>query len=211
MAKLDDFLKRADAEHLQWANEAADKFGIPRTTFQSLIAVESSWRPDASATGSSAYGYTQLTKGAAQDVNANPYDVQSNLNGGAAYLASQYKRLGNWEDALSAYNQGYGGYTNADGRAYARKVLGLSETASASNGESAKERFDAEWASIGREVKTGEKPDGTNPSDSGVAGFIKSRIGDISFIILAIVLIAIAILMSKPAATVVAAASDVAG
>lgn len=105
------------------ANVYADAYGIPREIYQSLIAKESGWNPQAAASGSSAYGLTQLLQGTAQDLGVNRFTISGQLQGGADYLSQQYKRFGNWNDALAAYNQGPGGYTNSAGQNYANSVL----------------------------------------------------------------------------------------
>ncbi len=106
------------------AKSAAASFGIPEQIFLSLVQQESGWNPNALGTAGE-WGFTQLKQGAADEVNANRYDPISNLKGGAAYLAKQFKATGSWSEALRAYNQGYTGAQrdpNA-GKQYASEVL----------------------------------------------------------------------------------------
>jgi hypothetical protein len=99
---------------------AADENGIPRGIFTSLVDAESSFNPSAiSPTG--AVGLTQLMPSTAAELGVDPFDPLDNLSGGASYLAQQYKRFGNWTDALSAYNAGPGNI--GAGKQYAQKVL----------------------------------------------------------------------------------------
>ncbi len=219
MATLQTFLSGADPQLIGLANENADKYGIPRDLFQALISVESSWNASAKAKGSSAYGLTQLTKAAAQDVGVDPYDVKQNLQGGADYLARQYRRTGNWTDALAAYNQGYGGYQNADGQAYAKKVMQLANTSGGSNAmgsSNTNPMDDVMYDQMGNVISSGNDPDKTDmsrtDSEGGVLGFVKNQMGNVSFIILGIVIIAIAILATnKGKAVVVQAAAGATG
>lgn len=89
------------------AADAANANGVPVGLFQGLVQQESSYNAYAvSPVG--AYGLAQLMPGTARDLGVNPYDPQSNLNGGAKYLRQMFDRYGNWDDALGAYNAGPG-------------------------------------------------------------------------------------------------------
>lgn len=105
---------------------AADRYGIPRDLFLGLIQTESGFDATAANPASSAYGYTQLLAGTARDLGVDRFDPAQNLDGGARYLAQQYKRFGDYETALAAYYQGPGSVqrygVNADGARYAAKV-----------------------------------------------------------------------------------------
>jgi soluble lytic murein transglycosylase-like protein len=46
--------------------------------------------------------------GTARLMGVNPHDPGQNLDGGARYLAQQYRTFGNWRLALAAYNAGPG-------------------------------------------------------------------------------------------------------
>lgn len=103
-----------------YADAAAKAFNIPAQIFHSLIDTESSWRPDA-ISSAGAIGVTQLMPSTAADLGVDPWDPAQNIAGGAAYLSDQYKKFGNWNDALAAYNAGAGNI--AAGQGYAAKVL----------------------------------------------------------------------------------------
>jgi membrane-bound lytic murein transglycosylase B len=103
------------------AGQIASQYGIPSNIFNSLITTESSWNPSATSSAG-AMGLTQLMPSTAARLGVtSPYDVLQNLNGGAKYLASLFKRYGNWQSALSAYNSG--NPSSAAGLAYANTVL----------------------------------------------------------------------------------------
>jgi len=91
------------------ADAAADKYAIPRDIFRALITQESAWNASAvSHVGAS--GLTQLMPATAWEhcrlAKADIFDVPQNLDCGADYLATQYRRFGDWQLALAAYNSG---------------------------------------------------------------------------------------------------------
>lgn len=108
----------------------AAQYGVPWPIFAGLIQQESGWNavPAGYNDGGLAYGFGQLHEGAAADVGVNRYDPNQNLKGSAAYLAQQYKATGNWTDAIAAYNQGIGKYSNSAGQSYAQSVLNNAKT-----------------------------------------------------------------------------------
>ncbi len=67
----------------------------------------------------------------ARRLGVDPHDPQQNLEGGARYLARQFREFGTWRLALAAYNAGpeavkkYGGvppYSETQG--YVRAIYG---------------------------------------------------------------------------------------
>lgn len=102
------------------ADQTADKYGIPRALFSSLISVESSWN-SAALSPKGAIGLTQLLPTTAAELSVDPWNPLSNLEGGAQYLAQQFQRFGNWRDALAAYNTGPNNI--AAGQGYAATVI----------------------------------------------------------------------------------------
>jgi soluble lytic murein transglycosylase-like protein len=87
------------------ATRLAKKYGLPENIFLALIHQES--RFDANALSpAGAIGLTQLMPGTASDMGVDPRDPMQNLEGGARYLAQQYKAFGEWPLALAAYNAG---------------------------------------------------------------------------------------------------------
>ena len=94
-----------NATHLSIARLMAQKHNIPVDLFLRLIQQESGWNEKA-VSHKGAIGLTQLMPETAKLIGVDPYDVRQNLDGGARYLATQYKRFRNWRLALAAYNAG---------------------------------------------------------------------------------------------------------
>lgn len=163
------------------ANSYADQYGIPRDIFAGLITQESGWDPNAQAQGSSAYGLTQLTKAAQIDTGVTDItDPNQQLMGGASYLSKMFDKFGNWNDALAAYNQGPGGDLSK-GQNYASRIMGnktqpLSDSAS---------------------------DDAAPNSSSGIVGTIKNSLGNAGLVMLGVVIVGIALFMSKPASNAI--------
>jgi len=87
------------------ATRLAKEYGLPENIFLSLIHQES--RFDANALSpAGAIGLAQLMPGTASEMGVDPRDWKQNLDGGARYLAQQYKAFGEWPLALAAYNAG---------------------------------------------------------------------------------------------------------
>lgn len=102
---------------------AARKHNVPPKLFLSLVHHESSWRPNA-VSSAGAIGLAQLMPGTAEGLGVDPWNPRQNLDGGARYLSQQFRRFGNWKDALRAYNVGPGGASNPQaGLEYAQSVL----------------------------------------------------------------------------------------
>lgn len=92
-------------EFLQMAKAAARKHGIPEDLFARLVQQESAWNPRAKS-HKGAMGLAQLMPGTARMLRVDPWDPKQNLEGGARYLAEQYRTFGSWRLALAAYNAG---------------------------------------------------------------------------------------------------------
>ena len=112
------------------ARSAARRHGIPEDLFLRLIQQESGWNPQARS-HKGALGLAQLLPATAATLGVNPMDPQQNLEGGARYLALQYRKFGSWRLALAAYNAGPGAVERHDGvppyqetRTYVRVILG---------------------------------------------------------------------------------------
>ena len=115
--------------YLAMARDAARRHGIPEDLFLRLVQVESAWRADA-VSPKGAIGLAQLMPATARSLRVDPRDPAQNLEGGARYLAQQYKRFRSWRLALAAYNAGPEAVRRHDGvppyaetRAYVRKIL----------------------------------------------------------------------------------------
>lgn len=114
------------------AQAAAHRHGIPSAIFMKLILTESNWNPRA-ISHRGAIGLTQLMPETARILGVNPHNPHQNLDGGARYLAQQYRRFQSWHLALAAYNAGPNAVKKHGGippyketQNYVRKILGQS-------------------------------------------------------------------------------------
>lgn len=87
------------------ARAAAQRHGVPVGLFLKLVTQESGWNPKARS-HKGATGLAQLMPATARKLGVNPHDPAQNLEGGARYLAEQYRRFRSWRLALAAYNAG---------------------------------------------------------------------------------------------------------
>ena len=99
------FAGRYRGQYLQAAKDAARRHGIPEDLFLRLVQQESGWNPRARS-HKGAMGLAQLMPGTARLLGVDPRDPHQNLDGGARYLAEQYRTFGDWRLALAAYNAG---------------------------------------------------------------------------------------------------------
>ncbi len=91
--------------YAEMARSAARRHGIPEDLFLRLVAQESRFNPKA-LSHKGAIGLAQLMPGTAKVLGVDPHDPQQNLEGGARYLAQQYRTFKSWRLALAAYNAG---------------------------------------------------------------------------------------------------------
>jgi len=94
-------------QYLEMAKDAARRHNVPVDLFLRLVQQESAWNPKA-VSHKGAIGLAQLMPGTARLLRVNPYDPYENLEGGARYLAEQYRTFRSWPLALAAYNAGPG-------------------------------------------------------------------------------------------------------
>ena len=123
-------LNRPRSHYEPHARKAAEKHNIPVQIFFNLITVESGWN-DGARSYVGAMGLTQLMPGTAAYLGVDPWDPYQNIDGGARYLAEQYREFGTWRLALAAYNAGPGAVKKYGGvppyretQAYVKKILG---------------------------------------------------------------------------------------
>lgn len=128
--RLPALASRYRGEFLGHARQAARRHGVPEELFLRLIAQESGWNPKARSV-KGAIGLAQLMPATAALLDVDPHDPLENLEGGARYLAQQYRAFRSWRLALAAYNAGpeavakYGGvppYRETQG--YVKAILG---------------------------------------------------------------------------------------
>jgi soluble lytic murein transglycosylase-like protein len=111
-SKWDDGSARAytgryKGQYLRMAKSAARRHGVPEDLFLRLVQQESGWNAKAKS-HKGAIGLAQLMPGTASYLGVNPHDPRQNLEGGARYLAEQYRTFRSWRLALAAYNAGPG-------------------------------------------------------------------------------------------------------
>lgn len=92
-------------EFLRMAMEAARRHDVPEDLFARLVQQESGWNPRAKS-HKGAMGLAQLMPGTAAVLGVDASDPYQNLDGGARYLAQQFREFGSWRLALAAYNAG---------------------------------------------------------------------------------------------------------
>jgi len=119
-----------DGPYLDLARAAAARHGVPEDLFLRLVTQESAWNPGA-LSHAGAIGLAQLMPDTARDLGVDPQVPAQNLDGGARYLAAQYRTFGTWRLALAAYNAGPEAVERHDGvppfqetQNYVRIILG---------------------------------------------------------------------------------------
>lgn len=124
------FTGQAPAAYLELARNAARRHGVPEDLFLRLVAAESNWDSRA-VSHAGAIGLAQLMPDTADLLGVNPHDPAQNLEGGARYLAMQYRNFRSWRLALAAYNAGpeavntHGGVPPfRETQNYVRRILG---------------------------------------------------------------------------------------
>jgi soluble lytic murein transglycosylase-like protein len=90
------------------ADQAADKYGLPRWLVRSVMRAESGFQPQV-VSPKGAIGLMQLMPGTAQTLGADPKDPAQNADAGARYLRDLLQLYdGALWHALAAYNAGPG-------------------------------------------------------------------------------------------------------
>lgn len=92
-------------EYLSMARDAARRHDVPEELFLRLVQQESGWNPQAKS-HKGALGLAQLMPETARRLGVDPLNPKDNLDGGARYLAKQYRKFKSWRLALAAYNAG---------------------------------------------------------------------------------------------------------
>lgn len=107
-----------DRDTVEMVEVAAKKYRLPSIVFHALIMQESSYRIDAINPEDPSYGPGMLmTKTALRECSLPGYlimDTALNIDCSAKYLSRQYKKYGDIEKALSAYNAGVFTKNNSD-------------------------------------------------------------------------------------------------
>lgn len=120
------------AKHRQSIEMASKKYSVPAAIIAGVAWQES--RGNEMALGAAGeIGVMQIMEPAAIDLWKNKIwhrpiverDAHNNIMQGAAYLSLQYRRAGNWPDAIRSYNAGFRGAMDnpARSRGYLESVL----------------------------------------------------------------------------------------
>lgn len=188
------------------AVSAANKYGIPVNMFLWQIGKESSWNPNAKnpAPGSTATGLGQFIATTAKDFNLNPLDPIASLDAAAKYDAMLYKQTGSWQGALEKYGTLHGA-TAIDMAGFQGALA--ADGAVGNNESGVMETIKQIWNNSmgGLAVDTYKNLTGRGDETSGNWEFTK-LLGTGTFIILGIIIIALAILSNKQVQQVAVAA-----
>ena len=84
---------------------AAARYGVPANIALAVARAESGYN-QAAVSGAGAVGVMQLMPATAAGLGVNPWDEDSNIDGGVRLLAQLYSRYGDWNYTLAAYNAG---------------------------------------------------------------------------------------------------------
>lgn len=124
------FNRRFRSQYESAARDAARRHGVPEDLFLRLVTQESGWNPKARS-NKGAMGLAQLMPATARNLRVNPSVPHENLEGGARYLAEQYRTFRSWRLALAAYNAGPAAVKKYNGvppyretQGYVRAILG---------------------------------------------------------------------------------------
>ncbi|WP_321475092.1 lytic transglycosylase domain-containing protein [uncultured Paludibaculum sp.] len=123
--------KPADPKKL--VTEAALRYGLPPAIVHALAMTESAYQPNA-ISRAGAIGVMQLMPGTAQSLNADPNDVEQNIDAGTRLLRELLVKYENDPNpvrrALAAYNAGSGAVAKYNGvppyretQTYVEKVI----------------------------------------------------------------------------------------
>jgi soluble lytic murein transglycosylase-like protein len=122
-------MRAAPGEVAAAIQDSAARHALPAPVVEAVAWQESHFNQQA-LSPKGARGVMQLMPGTATRLGVDAADLRANIDGGAAYLASQMRRFGDLSLALAAYNAGpeavdrYGGVPPyAETRAYVRAIL----------------------------------------------------------------------------------------
>lgn len=178
-----------------YAVQAAQANNVPVNMFLWQIGQESSWNPN--AVNGQYQGLGQIGPAAAQDTGlANPFDPQANLDAAAKYDAMMFQQTGNWQDALTKYGtlanvspQVVNNFNNA--------LNGAPQTP-----QQAMDYYNQNGFAYTPPAAPGSTAATFQNAVSKVTGNFSQYISQGTFILLGIVIIAVAILSNKQVQTI---------
>lgn len=191
------------ADYQATAAAAAQANGVPVPLFLWQIGQESSWNPN--AMNGNAAGIAQFMPSTAKSFGINPLDPTSSLNAAAQYDAQLYKQTGSWQGALTSY----GTLANAS----STTMDNFNAALAASNGSTiSSSDFDINGTGSAN-YNPASSPSGVNGiggitgAVSAAASAISPLFQNVAFIVLAIVIIALAVLSNSTVRSAAVAAA----
>ena len=94
------------SEYLDFLDQMADRYGVPREEARAIYENETRSGRIVRNSPAGAIGHMQLMPGTARELGVNPMDPRQNIEGGVRYYAQQRKRFGDPALAAAAYNAG---------------------------------------------------------------------------------------------------------
>lgn len=89
--------------------ETARKYNLPPQILYGIFGAESNFgKHPTQVSSAGAQGPFQFMPETAKQYKINPWDFNQAADGAARYIANEYKRFGNYQDAVAAYNAGPG-------------------------------------------------------------------------------------------------------
>lgn len=118
------------SEQFEIIKQAANKHGVPASILAGVYGAETGFGKHSTMVSSAgAQGPFQFMPQTAKQFGINPWNFSEAADGAARYLAGEYKRFGNWPQAVAAYNAGAGniqkGIMPTETRAYVPKVMSI--------------------------------------------------------------------------------------
>ncbi len=179
-----------------YAAQAAQANGVPVNMFLWQIGQESGWNPNATNSTSTATGLGQFVQGTAAQFGINPTNPYQSLDAAAKYDAQLYQQNGgDWAGALRQY----GTLANASSDTMAQFQNALGADQAPQTPAEAKAYYDAHGYAYTPPAASGSVAESFQ---KGFLGNISQYIGQGTFIILGIVVVAVAILSNKQVQTI---------
>ena len=105
------YSSKISSEQNQLINQAASNNGIPASILYGVFGAESSFGKQLQSSAG-AMGPFHFMPNTAKQYGIDPYNFEQSANAAAKFLASNYKKSGNWESAIAGYNAGPGRMNN---------------------------------------------------------------------------------------------------
>lgn len=90
---------------IDYAREAATRYGVPLNVLYGLIDLESNWDPNAIGDGGTSFGLVQIHRPAFPSISrTQALDPEFAIDFAAKNLKQRYDRYGSWDAAIAAHN-----------------------------------------------------------------------------------------------------------